>query len=165
MTRLDWVGRMRSGPIVVNKAGLSEAEVDVLKVLWDVGPAPVRAINRELATRGRSWAYTTVSTLLLRLATKGYVASDSTEIPHVYRALVSREEMLERRLRDAAEELCGGEAAPLVLSLVQRHRFTAEELDGFQRLLDEARASAGSGPPDPDPGRRGRKGEGKPRGK
>ena len=146
---------------MANKASLSEAEVDVLKVLWDLGPAPVRAINRELAARGRSWAYTTVSTLLLRLTTKGCVASDSSEIPHVYRAVVSREEMLERCLRDAADEFCGGEAAPLVLALVQRHRFTAEELEGFQRLLDEARAGAGSGPPVPAPGRRKGKGGGK----
>lgn len=141
-------------------AGLSEAEVDVLKVLWDLGPAPVRAINRELSARGRSWAYTTVSTLLLRLATKGCVASDPTEVPHVYRAVVSREEMLERRLRDAADDLCGGEAAPLVLALVRRHRFTPEELEGFQRLLDDARAGAGSGPAAPATGRGKRKGRG-----
>ena len=145
---------------MANKAGLSEAEVDVLKVLWDLGPSPVRAINRELAARGRRWAYTTVSTLLLRLATKGCVASDSTEVPHVYRAAVSREEMLERRLRDAADELCDGEAAPLVLTLVQRHRFTPEELERFQRLLDEARAEAESGPPPSSSGRRKRKGKG-----
>ena len=142
-----------------NKAGLSEAEVDVLKVLWDLGPAPVRAINVELSARGRTWAYTTVSTLLLRLATKGCVASDSTEVPHVYRALVSREEMLERRLRDAADELCDGAAAPLVLALVQRLQFTPEELEGFQRLIDEARAGTGSEQPPPEP--RKRKGKGK----
>ena len=134
---------------MANNVGLSEAEVEVLKVLWDLGPAPVRAINRELADRGRRWAYTTVSTLLLRLATKGCVASDSTEVPHVYRAAVTREEMLERRLRDAADELCDGETAPLVLALVQRQRFTPEELARFQHLLDEARAQAGSGPPGP----------------
>ena len=149
---------------MTNKAALSEAEVDVLKVLWDIGPAPVRAINRELAARGRDWAYTTVSTLLLRLATKGCVASDSTEIPHVYRAVVSRDEMIERRLRDAADEFCDGEAAPLVLALVQRLQLKPEELEGIQRLLDEARAAAGSGPPVAPPAARERKGgRGKPR--
>jgi BlaI family penicillinase repressor len=149
----------RSDLEMANKAGLSEAEIEVLKVLWDTGPAPVRAINRELAARGRRWAYTTVSTLLLRLATKGCVASDASEVPHVYRATVSREEMLERRLRDTADELCDGEAAPLVLALVQRHRFTPEELAGFQRLLDEARAGEEPGSPPPKPGGRKRKGD------
>jgi BlaI family penicillinase repressor len=154
----------RSDKAVANKAGLSEAEVDVLKVLWDLGPSPVRAINGELSARGRRWAYTTVSTLLLRLTTKGCVASDSSKVPHVYKAVVSRGEMLERRLRDAADELCDGAAAPLVLALVKRHQFTTDELAGFQRLLDEARAGAGSAPPAPIPKSRGKKGEGEPSG-
>ena len=142
---------------MASKVGLSEAEIDVLKVLWDLGQAPVRAINRELSARGRRWAYTTVSTLLLRLATKGCVTSDTSEVPHLYRATVSREEMLERRLRDAADELCDGEAAPLVLALVQRHRFTPEELAGFQRLLDEARTAVRQESGSPSPRRRKRK--------
>src|SRR5689334_14312983 len=110
------------------KASLSEAETEVLKVLWDLGPSPVRAINSELAARGRSWAHTTVATLLLRLATKGCVTSESAGVAHVYRATVSREELVGRRLREAADELCNGDAVPLVLALVQRHRFTPDEL-------------------------------------
>jgi BlaI family penicillinase repressor len=144
---------------MASKAGLSEAEIEVLKVLWDLGPAPVRAINSELAGRGRRWAYTTVSTLLFRLTTKGCVTSDASEVPHVYRAVVSREEMLERRLRDTADELCDGEAAPLVLALVGRHRFTPEELAGFQRLLDEARAGEQPEERGPTPGQRKRHGK------
>ena len=128
---------------MASKAGLSEAETEVLKVLWDLGPSPVRAINRELASRGRRWAYTTVSTLLLRLSTKGCVASDASEVPHVYRATVSRDELVGRRLREAADELCDGDAAPLVLALVQKHRFTDEELARFRLLLDGARAEPG----------------------
>lgn len=125
---------------MANHAGLSEAEVEVLKVLWELGPSPVREVNRELSARGRRWAYTTVSTLLLRLSTKGCVASDASAVPHVYRATVSREELVGRRLRAAADELCDGDATPLVLALVQRHRFTAEELARFQALLDRAKA-------------------------
>src|SRR4051794_1300501 len=116
---------------MASKTGLTEAEVEVLKGLWGLGPAAVRAVKRELERRGRRWAYTTVSTLLLRLAVKGCVSSNAAEVPHVYRAAVSREELLERRLRDAADELCGGDAAPLVLTLVQGNRFTPEELARF----------------------------------
>jgi BlaI family penicillinase repressor len=126
---------------MANQPGLSEAEVEVLKVLWDLGPSAVRAVNGELALRGRQWAYTTVSTLLLRLSTKGCVTSDSSSVPHVYRATVSREELVGRRLREAADELCDGDAVPLVMALVQKHRFKPDELARFQRLLDEARAS------------------------
>lgn len=127
---------------MTNKPGLSDAETEVLKVLWDDGPSTVRAINAELTRRGRSWAYTTVATLLQRLATKGVVAGSADSIPHVYRALVLREELLGQRLREAADDLCDGLAAPLVLALVQGNRFTAEELARFQGLIDAAKASA-----------------------
>jgi predicted transcriptional regulator len=122
--------------------GLSESEREVLKVLWDHGPGTVRAINEVLASRGRRWAYTTVATLLQRLGAKQYVASDPSDVPHVYRAVVTRDELLERRLQDAANELCDGRAAPLVLALVQGGRFSAEELARLRRLLDEATSGA-----------------------
>ena len=78
-----------------NQPGLSDSEREVLKVLWDRGPGTVREINTELARRGRRWAYTTVATLLQRLAAKQYIASDPSTVPHVYRASVSRDELLD----------------------------------------------------------------------
>ena len=125
---------------MANQPGLSEAEREVLKVLWDHGPATVRSINEVLERRGRNWAYTTVATLLQRLAAKQFLVSDSSAIPHLYRATVSREELLERRLKDAADELCDGQAVPLVLALVQGNRFSPEELARLRRMLDIAAA-------------------------
>ena len=121
-----------------NQPGLSESEREVLRVLWDRGPGTVREINAELTRRGRQWAYTTVATLLQRLSAKQYAASDPSTVPHVFRAAVTRDEILERRLRDAADELCDGRAAPLVLALVQGGRFTADELERMRKILDEA---------------------------
>ncbi len=121
-----------------NRPDLSDAEREVLRVVWDEGAATVRAVREALQARGRSWAYTTVATLLQRLLAKGYVGQVGERSPLVYEAKVSREDLLETRLRDAAEELCDGRAAPLVLALVQGNRFTSEELARFRKLLDEA---------------------------
>lgn len=123
------------------KADLSEAEREALRVLWEHGPGTVRQILDVITDRGRSWAYSTVATLLRRLESKGYAASQAQGDGGalVYRASVSREDLLERRLRDAAEELCDGAAAPLVLALVQGNRFTTEELDRIRKLIDAAR--------------------------
>ena len=130
-----------------DRPGLSEAEREVLKALWEHGPATVRRLNGVLGGRGRSWAYTTVLTLLQRLQAKGYVASDASGAgsAHMFRAAVSRDELLDQRLRDTADELCDGAAAPLVLALVQGNQFTAEELARLRRLIDEA----GKGVPRP----------------
>ena len=121
-----------------DRPGLSEAEREVLKALWGHGAATVRQLNGVLGGRGRSWAYTTVLTLLQRLQAKGYVASDASGSAHVFRAVVSRDELLDQRLRDTADELCDGAAVPLVLALVQGNQFTAEELARLRRLIDEA---------------------------
>ncbi len=123
-----------------NQPGLSDSEREVLKVLWDRGPGTVREIKDVLAAQGRRWAYTTVATLLQRLAAKLYVAGDPSTVPHVYRAAVSRDELLGRRLRDAADELCDGRAAPLVLALVQGGKFSPEELARLRRIIDQAAA-------------------------
>jgi predicted transcriptional regulator len=125
---------------MAEQPGLSDAEMEVLKALWGHGPGTVRRIMEVLA--GRRWAYTTVLTLLQRLVAKGYAASEAGGVAHVFRAAVTREALLERRLREAADELCDGSVAPLVLALVQGHRFSADELERLRRLLDETQAKS-----------------------
>src|SRR4051794_12769221 len=121
------------------KAGLSDAERETLRALWEHGPGTVRQIMDLITGRGRRWAYSTVATLLRRLEQKGYSTSEPVGGSLVYRATLSRDDLLERRLKDAAVELCDGAAAPLVLALVQGNRFTAEELDRIRRIIDETR--------------------------
>ena len=134
---------------MATRPALSASEREVLKVLWDHGPGTTREINEVLEHQGRQWAYTTVATLLQRLLVKKYAASDPSAVPHVYRALVSRDELLERRLKDAAEEFCDGRAAPLVLALVQGNQFSVEEVARLRRILDEASGRLSSNQPKP----------------
>ena len=54
---------------------VSEAELEVLKALWERGPGTVRELREALGPQGRGWAYTTVQTLLQRLEAKGCVHS------------------------------------------------------------------------------------------
>jgi predicted transcriptional regulator len=121
------------------RAGLSDAEREALRALWDHGPGTVRQIRELFDRQGRQWAYSTVATLLRRLESKGYAASELDGGALRYRAAVSRAELLDQRLKDAAFELCNGAAAPLVLALVQGNRFSAQELERIQRIIDEAR--------------------------
>jgi predicted transcriptional regulator len=119
---------------------LSDSELAVLKVLWDLGAGTVREVNAELSGRGRRWAYTTVLTLLMRLQTKGCVASEKGEPANTFRPTVSREQLLQWRLSELETDLCEGAATPLVHALVSGKRFTAEDIAHFRRLLDELEA-------------------------
>lgn len=117
---------------------LGDAELDVLKLLWERGPATVRELYEAFEASGASWAYTTVQTMLGRLEEKGYVLVDRSRIAHVFSAAVSRETMLGARASELVDKLCDGAVAPLVLSLVRDHRFTRDDLAHFRRLLDDA---------------------------
>jgi BlaI family penicillinase repressor len=133
-------------------ASVSEAELEVLKVLWEHGPGTVRVLHTLLQEQGQRWAYTTVQTLLQRLEAKGHVSADRSGAAHVFRAAVSREALLDRRLRDLAEELCDGTTSPLLLALVEGGRLTEEEVRRLRQMLDELE----KGPAGPRPrGRRG----------
>ena len=128
----------------------SEQELEALKVLWDEGPGTVRDVAEVLEGRGRRWGYTTVQTYLNRLRAKGHVASEPGPgaLAHVYRAASTRDDLLRDRLRDLADQLCEGAPSPLVLNLVEGHRFSDEEIARFRAVLDRHR------PPPEDPGLR-----------
>jgi len=116
---------------------VSEAELEVLKVLWEHSSGTVREINVVLQQQGRRWAYTTVQTLLQRLEAKGHVRSDRGGPAHVFRAAVSREDLLSRRLRELADQFCDGTASPLLLALVGDNRLTADEIKQLRQMLDQ----------------------------
>jgi predicted transcriptional regulator len=118
-------------------ASVGEAELEVLKALWEHGPGTVRALVGVLEGQGRRWKYTTVQTMLQRLEAKGYVRSDRAGPAHVFAAAVSREALLSRRLRDLADQLCDGTTSPLLLALVGEGRFTPEEVRRLRQLLDQ----------------------------
>src|SRR3984893_13743447 len=121
----------RSHAVASRWPPISETELEVLKVLWEQGPATVREVNALLRKQGRRWAYTTVLTLLQRLEAKGYVASDKSGMAHVFKPALSRDKLLHQRLKDLANQLCEGAATPLVLALVEGHRYTADEIQQF----------------------------------
>ena len=117
-------------------APLSDAEREVLNVLWDNGPITARRIRRALEDGGRDWAPTTVGTLLSRLEKKGYIDVDKSEFVHVFQARVSCESVVSQRLREVADAYCDGRTSPLVLALVENQSFSAEELRQFRELVD-----------------------------
>lgn len=116
---------------------MSDAEREVLKTLWDHGPGTVREVHEWLGAQGQEWTRSTVITLLQRLEKKGYVASDKSKFAFVFRASVSREEVMHERLVDLAGELCDGDAVPLVMAFAQQHRFTEAEIKRFRLMIDE----------------------------
>lgn len=119
------------------RSPVSDAELEVLKVLWQTGPSTVRGVAAALRRRRRRLAYNTVLTLLTRLREKGYVAVDRRETAHLFRPVVTRDELVGSSLAALADRVCDGTASPLMLALVRGQRFSAEEIAHFRKLLDD----------------------------
>lgn len=123
--------------MVEQQPKLSDAESDVLKMLWQLGPSTVRTLKEALRHDGLVWAHTTVLTLLQRLESKGYVGSDKSGFAHVYSPVVTREKLLRNCVKDLINHYCDGAASPLFQALVKGHPFSAEEIAQFREMLEE----------------------------
>ena len=117
------------------KAPVSDGELEVLKVLWNRGPGTVRDVAEALG--GRALAYNTILTLLARLRDKGYVATDKSSTAHVFRPLVTRDDLLNQGLARLADRICDGTSGPLVHALVRHKRLSSKEIAELRKLLDE----------------------------
>lgn len=118
-------------------ASVSDAELEVLKVLWASGPSTVRDVAAALRKQRRRLAYNTVLTLLSRLREKGFVVADRRDTAHVFRAVVSRDELVGSSLSQLADRICDGTASPLLLALVRDPRLSAADIAHLRKLLDE----------------------------
>jgi BlaI family penicillinase repressor len=130
------------------RVDVTEAELAVLEVLWDRGPCPARAVVERLYPKGGPSAGPTVQKLLERLEGKGFVGRDRSGPVQTFAARVGRDELIDRRLRAVADELCGGSLASLVSHLVRGRRLTKGDRAGLRAYLDALEDEPG-----PDPGR------------
>jgi BlaI family transcriptional regulator, penicillinase repressor len=114
---------------------MTPAELRVMKALWELGKASVAEVRAELQQRGNELAYTTVMTLLGRLAAKNAVLVDKAREPFVYRPAFRRESVLRDRLREFVRDVFDGQADSLVLRLVEDESLTREELREIERKI------------------------------
>jgi predicted transcriptional regulator len=116
---------------------VTDAELAVLQVLWERGPATRRQIADVLYPSGGPAHYTTVQKLLERLEAKGHVTRSRGPGVLTFTAAIDREQLISRRLLDVAEKLCGGSLTPLLMNLVRSRALTARELADLQELVKE----------------------------
>ena len=115
---------------------LTPAEFDIMKILWQLERgtvADVRAGHARLS--GSDLAYTTVMTLLGRLAGKGAVKVDRARQPFVYRPAFRRDSIVRERLKQFIDSVFDGKAESLVLHLVEDESLGRDELRRIQRRL------------------------------
>lgn len=119
---------------------ITDAELDVLQVLWKDGPLPIRPITEALYGDCKTSQYATVQKLLERLEAKECVERDRTSNVHKFSATVGRDELVGRRLQAVAEELCDGSWTPLLTNLAQKTKLSEKDRAMLRQMIDDAEA-------------------------
>ena len=124
---------------------VTDAELAVLRVLWEQGSATIRQLTGRLYPSGTDAQYATVQKLLERLEGKGHVARDRGGHAHLFAARTGRDALVGHRLRATAEKLCGGLMGPLLTHLVRAEELSLHERQELRALIDDL--DRRSGPP------------------
>jgi len=130
---------MSKRPRVARRPLPTEGELEILQVLWRLGPSTVRDIHSELE-RKRTVGYTTVLKLLQIMHNKRLVVRDDAERAHRFAAAAPPEETERGIVRAFADRVFGGSPTRLVLRALSAHRPSRAELDEIRRLLDRVEA-------------------------
>ena len=116
----------------------TDAELAILRVLWERGPSTVRQVH-DVLSRERPTAYTTALKLLQIMTEKGLVRRDETDRTHIYHPRLSEEQTQRQLVRDLLDRAFGGSASKLVMQALASKRASAEELAEIRRMLERGR--------------------------
>jgi predicted transcriptional regulator len=114
----------------------TEAELEILSVLWSRGPSTVREVHDEVARR-KPTQYTTVLKFMQIMAEKGLVRRDERARAHVYRASRPQEWTQRQIAGDLLQRAFGGSAKSLVMGALAAQKASSRELAEIRKLLDE----------------------------
>jgi predicted transcriptional regulator len=116
----------------------TDAELAILRVLWDRGPSTVREVVEAL---GRQTGYTTVLKLMQIMTEKKLLLRDESERTHVYRPAYSEDQTQQHLVSDLISRAFDGSAAKLVLQALASGKASPEELEEIRKLLESHRGS------------------------
>jgi predicted transcriptional regulator len=116
----------------------TDAELGILRVLWERGPSTVRQVH-DVLSRERPTAYTTALKLMQIMTEKGLLTRDETDRSHVYHARLTEEQTQRQLVNDLLERAFGGSSQKLVMQALATTRASAKDLLEIRRLLDSHR--------------------------
>jgi BlaI family penicillinase repressor len=114
----------------------TNAELDVLRELWQIGPATVREVHERLSV-AKPLAYTTTLKTLQVMAEKGLVTRDDSQRSHVYTAAAPEDQTQRKLVGDLLSRAFSGSLGKFVLQALSAKRATAEELAEVRELVEE----------------------------
>lgn len=115
---------------------ISDAESDVMQVLWRKAPRSAEEVIEALAAT-RDWQDATVKTLLNRLLNKGAIRAEKDGRRYLYAPLLSREDWIAGESESLLQRLFDGRVAPLVAHFSQHRKLSKKDIAELRRLVEE----------------------------
>jgi predicted transcriptional regulator len=113
----------------------TKSELGILRVLWERGPLPVRAVQSAL-TAAKPTGYTTVLKLMQIMTDKGLLERDDSVRPQVYKARHRQAQTQKHLLRDFIDRAYGGSVKALVMHALSTRKPSSKDLEELEALLD-----------------------------
>ena len=123
------------------KSTLTGQELEIMKVVWKLGPATVRQVYEDLLERRRI-AYTTVMTMMNILESKGHLKKRQGDRAFVYTSARPEKQVIRGMVREFVDRVFNGAAEPLLLHLVEDDQLTKEDLEEIRRGISEDRSKS-----------------------
>lgn len=120
---------------MVERPGLSKAETEVARIVWDAGQATVREVHERLQV-DRSVEFSTVQTYLRRLEQKGYLKVKMEGRTRVYSPRVRPQTVIRETVDDLVDRLFGGDSLPLMMHLIEERSADVEQLAELRAMID-----------------------------
>ena len=119
----------------------TDAELEILQILWQYGPTTVRFVNEQLNQK-KEVGYTTTLKLMQIMAEKGIVKRNEENRSHVYEAQVSEEATQKHLLDKFLDVAFRGSASKMVMQALGNHKASKEELEQIRELLNKMEGGA-----------------------
>lgn len=119
----------------------TDAELEILTVLWSIGPATVREVHN-MINRRRPAQYCTILKFMQIMAEKGLVRRNEEQRAHIYEAARPREWTQQQLARDLLDRAFSGSAKALLIGTLSAKKASPKELAELRKLLDEYRKGA-----------------------
>jgi BlaI family transcriptional regulator, penicillinase repressor len=126
---------------------LFEGEWTILQVVWEREPCAAPTVQ-EVLQESKGWAYTTVKTMMDRMARKGLLRTERVRNLYLYRSAVTRAQAQRSELLRAAQRAFNGALTPMMQFLIESEKLSDQEYQYLERLIQSRKRRKGSpGPP------------------
>ena len=112
----------------------TKSELEILQVLWEIGPATVRTVNDELQKQ-REVNYATTLKFMQLMVEKGMLSRDESQMKHIYSVAQEEQKIKSQLLDKFVDSMYKGSASKLVLQLLGNKKNSQQELQEIKDIL------------------------------